>query len=144
MILTCYISIDAIDNQLLEAARSLGAGKLTILFRLIVPLALPGIIAGSVLIFIPVIGSFMEPRLLGGRNGPSLVLLSRISLPQFSIGPLAQRIFHHDGTRAAGPFGFLAYRTSLQMNFLKWVGRTYLLHSALSVCSNFGDGCLII
>lgn len=69
MILTCYISIDAIDNQLLEAARSLGAGKLTILFRLIVPLALPGIVAGSVLIFIPVIGSFMEPRLLGGRNG---------------------------------------------------------------------------
>ncbi|MAA69434.1 MAG: peptide ABC transporter permease [Deltaproteobacteria bacterium] len=69
MILTCYISIDAIDNQLLEAARSLGAGKLTIFFRLIVPLALPGIVAGSVLIFIPVIGSFMEPRLLGGRNG---------------------------------------------------------------------------
>ncbi len=69
MILTCYISIDAIDNQLLEAARSMGAGKLTILFRLIVPLALPGIVAGSVLIFIPVIGSFMEPRLLGGRNG---------------------------------------------------------------------------
>ena len=69
MILTCYISIDAIDNELLEAARSLGAGKLTILFRLIIPLALPGIVAGSVLIFIPVIGSFMEPRLLGGRNG---------------------------------------------------------------------------
>ena len=69
MILTCYISIDAIDTQLLEAARSLGAGKLTILFRLIVPLSLPGIVAGSVLIFIPVIGSFMEPRLLGGRNG---------------------------------------------------------------------------
>ena len=69
MILTCYISIDAIDTQLLEAARSLGAGKLTIFFRLIVPLSLPGIVAGSVLIFIPVIGSFMEPRLLGGRNG---------------------------------------------------------------------------
>ncbi len=69
MILTCYISIDAIDNQLLEAARSLGSGKLTILSRLIIPLALPGIVAGSVLIFIPVIGSFMEPRLLGGRNG---------------------------------------------------------------------------
>jgi spermidine/putrescine transport system permease protein len=69
MILTCYISIDAIDHQLLEAARSMGAGKLTLLLRLIVPLTLPGIIAGSVLIFIPVIGSFMEPRLLGGRNG---------------------------------------------------------------------------
>ena len=69
MILTCYISIEAIDDRLIEAARSLGAGKLTVLFRLIVPLAMPGIVAGSVLIFIPVIGSFMEPRILGGRNG---------------------------------------------------------------------------
>jgi len=69
MILTCYISIEAIDDRIIEAARSLGAGKLRVLFRLIVPLAMPGIIAGSVLIFIPVIGSFMEPRILGGRNG---------------------------------------------------------------------------
>lgn len=69
MILTCYISIEAIDDRLIEAARSLGASRLTILARLIVPLAMPGIVAGSVLIFIPVIGSFMEPRILGGRNG---------------------------------------------------------------------------
>ncbi|MEQ8665501.1 MAG: ABC transporter permease [Rhodospirillales bacterium] len=69
MILTCYISIEAIDDHLIEAARSLGAGRLTVLFRLIVPLAMPGIVAGAVLIFIPVIGSFMEPRILGGRNG---------------------------------------------------------------------------
>ncbi len=69
MILTCYISIEAIDDRIIEAARSLGAGRLRVLFRLIVPLAMPGIIAGSILIFIPVIGSFMEPRILGGRNG---------------------------------------------------------------------------
>ncbi len=37
--------------------------------RLILPLAAPGIIAGAVLIFVPVVGSFMEPRLLGGRLG---------------------------------------------------------------------------
>ena len=67
MILTCYISIEAIDDRIIEAARSLGAGRLRV--RLIVPLAMPGIIAGSILIFIPVIGSFMEPRILGGRNG---------------------------------------------------------------------------
>jgi len=69
MILTCYISIEAIDDRLIEAARSLGAGRLMVLRRLIVPLAMPGIIAGSILIFIPVIGSFMEPRILGGRRG---------------------------------------------------------------------------
>ena len=69
MILTCYISLQAIDDSLIEAARSLGAGRITILRRLVVPLALPGIVAGCVLIFIPVVGSFMEPRILGGRSG---------------------------------------------------------------------------
>lgn len=69
MILTCYISLQAIDDDLIEAARSLGAKRLTILRRLILPLAMPGIVAGAVLIFVPVIGSFMEPRILGGRHG---------------------------------------------------------------------------
>lgn len=69
MILTCYISLQAIDDDLIEAARSLGASRLTILRRVLLPLSMPGIIAGAVLIFVPVIGSFMEPRILGGRNG---------------------------------------------------------------------------
>jgi len=69
MILTCYISLQAIDDSLIEAARSLGAGRFTVLRRIVVPLALPGIAAGAILIFVPVIGSFMEPRILGGRQG---------------------------------------------------------------------------
>jgi spermidine/putrescine transport system permease protein len=69
VILTAYLSLQAIDDSLIEAARSLGAKKRTILFRIILPLASPGLIAGAVLIFVPVVGSFMEPRLLGGRVG---------------------------------------------------------------------------
>lgn len=69
MILTCYISLQAIDDDLIEAARSLGASRWTILTRILLPLSMPGIVAGAVLIFVPVIGSFMEPRILGGRNG---------------------------------------------------------------------------
>ena len=69
MILTCYVSIQSIDDSIIEAARVLGASWIMILMRLIVPLSLPGIAAGSVLIFIPVVGSFMEPRILGGREG---------------------------------------------------------------------------
>lgn len=69
MILTCYISIQAIDDELIDAARSMGAKRLTVLRRIVLPLALPGILAGAILTFVPVIGSFMEPRLLGGRNG---------------------------------------------------------------------------
>ena len=69
MILTCYVSIQSIDDSIIEAARVLGASRFMILMRLIIPLSLPGIAAGSVLIFIPVVGSFMEPRILGGREG---------------------------------------------------------------------------
>ena len=69
MILTCYVSIQSIDDSIIEAARVLGASRIMILMRLIIPLSLPGIAAGSILIFIPVVGSFMEPRILGGREG---------------------------------------------------------------------------
>ena len=69
MVLTCYLTLQAIDDSLIEAARSLGASRLIVVRRLIVPLSMPGLVAGAVLIFVPVVGSFMEPRILGGRTG---------------------------------------------------------------------------
>jgi spermidine/putrescine transport system permease protein len=69
MVLTCYLTLQAIDDSLIEAARSLGASRLTTLRRLIIPLSMPGLVASAALIFIPVVGSFMEPRILGGRTG---------------------------------------------------------------------------
>lgn len=69
VILTTYLALQAIDDNLIDAARSLGAPFRTILARIIIPLSLPGLVAGAVLIFVPVAGSFMEPRILGGRNG---------------------------------------------------------------------------
>jgi spermidine/putrescine transport system permease protein len=72
MILTCYLSLQAIDGSLLEAARSLGASQLTAFRRITFPLSLPGLVVGAVLIFVPVTGSFMEPRILGGKAGMML------------------------------------------------------------------------
>ena len=69
VILTSYLSLQAIDDDLIDAARAMGAGWWTIFRRLILPLSLPGLLAGAVLIFVPVVGSFMEPRILGGRVG---------------------------------------------------------------------------
>ena len=69
VVLTCYLSLQAIDDSLIEAARSLGASRVRTLRRVVLPLAVPGIVAGAVLIFVPVVGSFMEPRILGGRSG---------------------------------------------------------------------------
>jgi spermidine/putrescine transport system permease protein len=72
MILTCYLSAAAIDEAYIEAARSLGARTPMIFIKVILPLCLPGLISGSILIFVPVIGSFMEPRILGGRVGVTM------------------------------------------------------------------------
>jgi spermidine/putrescine transport system permease protein len=69
MILTCYVSLQAIDDSLIEAARSLGASWLTIFRRVVLPLSLPGLLAGIILIYVPAIGSFMEPRILGRIKG---------------------------------------------------------------------------
>ncbi|WLR99603.1 ABC transporter permease [Shinella sumterensis] len=72
MILTCYIALVTIDDAIIEAAASLGARWWTILFKILLPLAAPGLISGAVLTFVPVIGSFMEPRILGGRVGVTM------------------------------------------------------------------------
>jgi spermidine/putrescine transport system permease protein len=72
MILTCYLSLQAIDQNLFEAARSLGASSLSVFRHVTLPLSMPGLIVGSVLIFVPVTGSFMEPRILGGKYGMTL------------------------------------------------------------------------
>jgi spermidine/putrescine transport system permease protein len=80
MILTCYISLQAIDDSLLEAARSLGAPGLTVFRRIVLPLSLPGLFAGIVLIFVPAIGAFMEPRILGGPKG---IMLGTVIEDQF-------------------------------------------------------------
>ncbi len=72
MILTCYIALVTIDDAIIEAAASLGARWWTILFKVLLPLAAPGLASGAVLTFVPVIGSFMEPRILGGRVGVTM------------------------------------------------------------------------
>lgn len=72
MILTCYLSLAGIEDSILEAAESLGSRSLMTFWKIILPLSVPGLVSGSVLIFVPVIGSFMEPRILGGRIGVTI------------------------------------------------------------------------
>jgi len=79
-ILTCYISLQAIDDALIEAGRSLGATPAQAFRRITLPLSMPGILAAIFLIFVPVIGSFMEPRILGGKDA---IMLGPIIEGQF-------------------------------------------------------------
>ncbi len=68
MILPLYASIEKIDVRLIEAASDLGAGFWSRLLRITVPLSMPGIIAGSMLVFLPALGMFYIPDLLGGAK----------------------------------------------------------------------------
>ncbi len=68
MILPLYSAIEKIDNSLTEAAYDLGCTPLKAFFAIIVPLSMPGIYAGSALVFVPAIGEFVIPELLGGSQ----------------------------------------------------------------------------
>jgi spermidine/putrescine transport system permease protein len=69
MIITCYLAALGIDADLFDAARILGCGWIRVFRRVTLPLTVPGLATGAALTFVPVVGSFMEPRLLGGRSG---------------------------------------------------------------------------
>lgn len=69
MIITIYMTLEKIDDSLLEASRSLGARPITTFRRVILPLTETGIISGAILVFVPCLGSFVEPRILGGTQG---------------------------------------------------------------------------
>jgi spermidine/putrescine transport system permease protein len=92
MILTCYLAVAGIDDALIEAARSLGARLPTVFATIILPLALPGLVSGSILIFVPVIGSFMEPRILGGRIGVTMGTIIEDQFTQAYNWPLGSAL----------------------------------------------------
>lgn len=81
MVLPIYATLERLDPALVEAAADLGARPFTTLFRIIVPLSKPGIVAGSVLVFIPCLGAFLTPDLLGGGR---TVLVGNLVQNQFT------------------------------------------------------------
>lgn len=83
MILPIYASMERFDFRLVEAGYDLYATRMRVLWRIIVPLVKPGIIAGSILVFIPSLGAYVTPRLLGG--GRRMMLGNLIGL-QFGQG----------------------------------------------------------
>ncbi|WP_397587559.1 ABC transporter permease [Sandarakinorhabdus limnophila] len=68
MVLPLYAALDRLDRSLIEASLDLGAGHLATLWRVVVPLALPGIVSGIIITFIPALGAYLTPDLLGGTN----------------------------------------------------------------------------
>ncbi len=68
MVLPIYTSLEKLDWRLVEVAFDLGATRWRALWRVIVPLSLPGVISGCILVFIPALGSYFIPELLGGSK----------------------------------------------------------------------------
>ncbi len=83
MILPIYASMERLDFRLVEAGYDLYASRWKVLKRIILPLVKPGVIAGSILVFIPSLGAYVTPRVLGG--GKNLMLGNLIEL-QFGQG----------------------------------------------------------
>ncbi|PJF25213.1 MAG: spermidine/putrescine ABC transporter permease [Phototrophicales bacterium] len=69
MVLPIYTSIERFDFRLVEASHDLGANDWRAFWRVVFPLTLPGVAAGCILVFIPAIGAFVTPDLLGGTQG---------------------------------------------------------------------------
>ncbi len=80
MILPLYANLVKLDESLLEAASDLGARPLTTFLTITLPLSMPGIVAGSMLVFIPAVGEFVIPALLGG---PDTLMIGRVLWNEF-------------------------------------------------------------
>jgi len=68
MVLPIYASLEKLDMRLVEAAFDLGANHVKALTRVIIPLAMPGIVAGCILVLVPCLGAYVTPELLGGSK----------------------------------------------------------------------------
>ncbi|RUS63257.1 ABC transporter permease [Pseudorhodobacter sp. E13] len=83
MVLPLYAAIDRFDMRLLEAGYDLYASRWRVLRRVILPIVKPGIVAGSILVFVPSLGAYVTPRVLGG--GKNMMIGNFIEL-QFGQG----------------------------------------------------------
>ena len=114
-ILTIFVALEKIDRSLLEAAEDLGDGPFRRFIRITLPLAMPGVIAATVIVFIPTIGDYVTPRLVGGPNGLMISNMIELQFKKANNAPL--------GAALALSAMFLV--TLISLVFV-WLNRKYL------------------
>ena len=87
-ILPIYVSLEKIDRSLLEAATDLGDGPVARFLRVTLPLSLPGVIAATILIFIPTVGDYVTPALVGGPDGLMLANIIQVHFGNINDWPM--------------------------------------------------------
>jgi spermidine/putrescine transport system permease protein len=80
MVLPCYAAIERLDFSLVEAAQDLYANRVQSFLRVVLPLTMSGVVAGSILVFIPSLGAYVTPDLLGGAKS---IMIGNVIYSQF-------------------------------------------------------------
>jgi len=110
MILPLYTTLEKMDLTLLEAAKDLGAKPYQAFFLVTLPLAVPGIVAGCLLVFIPAVGEFVIPALLGGSD---TLMIGRVLWDEFFLNrdwPMASAVATIMLIVLVGPIMFIRSR----------------------------------
>jgi spermidine/putrescine transport system permease protein len=87
-ILPIFVALERIDRSLLEAAEDLGDGPVRRFFRVTLPLAMPGVMAATLIVLIPTVGDFITPKLVGGREGLMISNMIQIQFGKANNAPL--------------------------------------------------------
>ncbi len=87
-ILPIYVALEKIDRSLLEASQDLGESKVSTFFRVTLPLAMPGVVAAVLIVFIPTIGDYVTPRLVGGPNGLMIANMIQTQFLKLNNAPM--------------------------------------------------------
>lgn len=87
-ILPIYVALERIDRSLLEAAKDLGDGPLRRFWRITLPLSMGGVVAAFLIVFIPTIGDYVTPRLVGGTDGLMIANMIQVQFSKANNKPL--------------------------------------------------------
>jgi spermidine/putrescine transport system permease protein len=113
MLFTVYLNLKVIDDQLLRAARDLGATGWTTFWRVVVPLAVPGLVTGAVLVFVPTLSAILEPEMLGGPSGrltPTAIRGQFFHTQNWPLGAALTLVFVVCGGLAIALLGWIVAR----------------------------------
>ena len=91
-ILPIYVSLTKIDKSLLEAARDLGDNAFQRFIRVTLPLSIPGVIAATLVVFIPTVGDYVTPKLLGGTDGLMIANMIQVQFGKANNAPLGSAL----------------------------------------------------
>jgi len=114
-ILPIFVALERVDRSLIEAAEDLGDSRLRRFVRVTLPLSMPGVIAATIIVFIPTIGDYVTPRLVGGPNGLMISNMIELQFKKANNAPLG----------AALAISAMGIVTCFALVFL-WLNRRYV------------------